>query len=104
MSGIFYEGKKLGLEDPRNYLFLEYLRIVEEVQPEVFVIENVKTLLSTAGGWFKDEILAYIERLGYNVSYGILNAKDLEFLSQENELFLFALKVKKSNCRKEMMK
>lgn len=74
-QGFSMKGKKLGLEDPRNYLFLEYLHIVEEVKPEVFVIENVKSLLSTAGGWFKDEILAYIEKLGYNVSYGILNAK-----------------------------
>ena len=74
-QGFSMKGKKLGLDDPRNFLFKEYLHIVEEVQPEVFVIENVKSLLSTAGGWFKDEILAYIERLGYNVSYGILNAK-----------------------------
>ena len=49
--------------------------MVEAIQPEVFVIENVKSLLSTAGGWFRDEILAYIDKLGYNVSYGILNAK-----------------------------
>ena len=74
-QGFSMKGKKLGLDDPRNFLFKEYLHIVEEVQPEVFVIENVKSLLSTAGGWFKDEILAYIGRLGYNVSYGILNAK-----------------------------
>ena len=74
-EGFSLKGKKLGLDDPRNFLFKEYLHIVEAVQPEVFVIENVKSLLSTAGGGFKDEILAYIERLGYNVSYGILNAK-----------------------------
>ena len=74
-QGFSMKGKKLGLNDPRNYLFLEYLNIVEQIQPEVFVIENVKTLLSTAGGWFKDEILSYIEKLGYNVSYGIMSAK-----------------------------
>lgn len=74
-QGFSMKGKKLGLDDPRNYLFKEYLHIVEAVKPEVFVIENVKSLLSTAGGWFKEEILKYIERLGYKVSYGILNAK-----------------------------
>ena len=55
-QGFSMKGKKLGLNDPRNYLFLEYLRIVEAISPEVFIIENVKSLLSTAGGWFKDEI------------------------------------------------
>ncbi len=74
-QGFSMKGKKLGLNDARNYLFKEYLHIVEEIEPEVFVIENVKSLLSTAGGWFKDEILIYINKLGYNVSYGIMNAK-----------------------------
>ena len=41
-QGFSLKGKKLGLEDPRNYLFNEYLSIVAELQPEVFGIENVK--------------------------------------------------------------
>ena len=39
-QGFSLKGKKLGLEDPRNYLFNEYLNIVEKVQPDVFIIEN----------------------------------------------------------------
>lgn len=74
-QGFSMKGKKLGLEDPRNYLFLEYLNIVKEIQPEVFVIENVKSLLNTADGWFKDEILKYIAKLGYTVNFGIMNSK-----------------------------
>lgn len=74
-QGFSMKGKKLGLEDPRNYLFMEYLNLVEELQPEVFVIENVKSLLNTAGGWFRDEILKYINKLGYQAKYGVLNAK-----------------------------
>ncbi len=74
-QGFSLKGKKLGLDDPRNYLFMEYLHLVEELRPEVFVIENVKSLLNTAGGWFRDEILKYIEKLGYKVQYGVLNAK-----------------------------
>ena len=74
-QGFSLKGKKLGLRDSRNYLFLEYLKFVEEIRPEVFVIENVKSLLTTADGWFKGEILAYIYKLGYNVDYGVMNAK-----------------------------
>ena len=74
-QGFSMKGKKLGLDDPRNYLFKEYLHLVEELQPEVFVIENVKSLLNTAGGWFRNEILKYINKLGYKVEYGVLNAK-----------------------------
>lgn len=75
-QGYSLKGKKLGLNDPRNFLFREYLKLVEEIQPEVFVIENVKALLSTSAGWFKDEIVSNIEKMGYHVEYGVLNAQD----------------------------
>ena len=73
-QGFSMKGKKLGLHDPRNFLFVEYLNIVKELQPQVFVIENVKALLSTSAGWFKNEIINTIEEMGYKVEVGILNA------------------------------
>lgn len=73
-QGYSNKGKKLGLKDPRNFLFREFLSLVNELKPEVFVIENVKTLLSTSNGWFKNEIIRAIKELGYFVDFGILNA------------------------------
>ena len=88
-QGFSMKGKKLGLKDERNFLFLEYLNLVKDLQPEVFVIENVKSLLSTAGGWFRDEILSYIGRLGYKVNYGVLNAKNFGVpQSRERAIFI----------------
>lgn len=88
-QGFAMKGKKLGLQDKRNFLFLEYLKIVEELQPEVFVIENVRRILTTANGWFRDEILTYIDKLGYSVNYGILNAKDYGVpQSRERAIFI----------------
>lgn len=75
-QGFSLKGKKLGLDDPRNYLFREYLNIVERVKPEVFVIENVKALLSTSAGWFKEQIIKKVNSMGYFVEYGILTASD----------------------------
>lgn len=75
-QGYALKGKKLGLSDPRNYLFREYLDIVKQIKPDVFVIENVKTLLSTANGWFRDEIIKAIDSLGYVVEYGVMLASD----------------------------
>ena len=88
-QGFSMKGKKLGLNDERNFLFREYLSVVEALSPEVFVIENVKSLLSTAGGWFREEILAYIQKLGYSVKYGVLNAKDFGVpQSRERAIFI----------------
>lgn len=75
-QGYSMKGKKLGLKDPRNFLFREYLNVVRQLKPEIFVIENVKGLLLASNGWFKDEILKSIEELGYTVKYGVLNAAD----------------------------
>lgn len=74
-QGFSMKGKKLGLKDPRNFLFLEYLNVVKELQPEIFIIENVKSILSTAQGWFKNEIIEAINEIGYEVEVGVLNAK-----------------------------
>lgn len=88
-QGYSMKGKKLGLEDSRNFLFKEYLDLVEQLQPDVFVIENVKGLLLTANGWFKDEIVNTIEELGYIVRFGILNAADFGVpQSRERAIFI----------------
>ena len=92
-QGYSMKGKKLGLADPRNFLFREYLSIVEEIQPEVFVIENVKGLLISSNGWFRDEIIQSIEKLGYHVEHGILNAADFGVpQSRERAIFICSKK------------
>lgn len=75
-QGFSSKGKKLGLNDPRNYLFREFLKVVEEIKPEVFVIENVRGIITSSDGWFLKEILESIKYLGYKASFGVLNAKD----------------------------
>lgn len=88
-QGYSMKGKKLGLSDPRNFLFREYLNLVEALKPDVFVIENVKGLLVSSNGWFKDEIVQSIQKLGYNVQFGILNAADFGVpQSRERAIFI----------------
>lgn len=88
-QGYSMKGKKLGLKDPRNFLFREYLNLVEKLQPEIFVIENVKGILLSSNGWFKEEILNAVSELGYSVEYGILNAADFGVpQSRERAIFI----------------
>ena len=88
-QGYSMKGKKLGLGDPRNFLFREYLDLVEKIQPDVFVIENVKGILQSANGWFKDEIVQTIEKMGYKVTFDVLNAADFGVpQSRERAIFI----------------
>lgn len=75
-QGFSLKGKKLGIEDPRNFLFLEYVDIVRAIRPKVFIIENVKNLITACHGFFIQQIQERFEQLGYHISYGVLCAYD----------------------------
>jgi len=63
-------------DDPRNKLYLSYIRLVEEIKPRAFVIENVPGLVALFGGEVKDNIVKKFTEMGYNVQYRILCAAD----------------------------
>lgn len=75
-QGFSLKGKQLGLDDPRNFLFLEFINMVEKIKPEVFVIENVRNLLNESGGFFINQIRDRFTKLGYIVNDGFINARD----------------------------
>lgn len=52
----------------KNRLFYEYIRFVRLLKPKVFVIENVKQILTRDGGYAKNEIIRITKSLGYNVA------------------------------------
>ena len=60
--------------DARNFLFLEFLRLVEATKPPVAIIENVSALTSHSEGFFRDEIVTGLEELDYLVKWRILDA------------------------------
>ena len=62
------------LNDPRNKLFKDYMRFLEEFKPKVFLFENVPGLLSLGDGKVFRQILREFERQGYHVTVRILFA------------------------------
>nr|WP_100069366.1 DNA (cytosine-5-)-methyltransferase [Eremococcus coleocola] len=69
-----YAGKRLGFGDTRGTLFAEFARCVKEVQPKIFLFENVKGLLSHDKGRTFKTIKHEFESLGYEIGYKVLNA------------------------------
>lgn len=70
-----YEGRFQ--DDPRNYLFKEYLRFVEAFLPRAVLIENVPDMLVKEGGRFGQEISESLRVLGYSsFEAAVLNAAD----------------------------
>lgn len=70
-----YAGKQGGFNDTRGTLFFELARAVKEIQPAVFVAENVKGLLSHDSGRTFKTICNTIKELGYTLlSYKVMRA------------------------------
>lgn len=66
-------------KDPRNSLFMEFVRFVKHFQPKFFVMENVTGILSMktqSGELVKDLILDEYSKAGYNVEIFTLNAAE----------------------------
>jgi DNA (cytosine-5)-methyltransferase 1 len=59
--------------DPRSQLFKQYFRILEELQPKIFVYENVRGIMSM--DIFR-KLIEEFSSLGYAVQYQLLNAAD----------------------------
>lgn len=65
------------LDDPRNELYLQYVRILRTLKPRVFLMENVPNMLLLAKGRFKREVLDAIAGAGYrNSGVAVVAASD----------------------------
>ena len=74
-QGFSTHGKRIE-EDQRNFLFREFVRVVKEVKPKFFLMENVKGLLVYSKGHFKNLIEESFSRIGYRVVSATLCAAD----------------------------
>lgn len=86
-------GRQRGLADFRGNVILQYLRVVADIRPEYFILENVRGILSAKLNTVPDEyreyenikdskgsvlefIISQFKRLGYNISYALLDASN----------------------------
>ena len=88
-----YAGKKGGLNDTRGTLFFEMARAVREIQPKVFMGENVKGLLSHENGKTLEIIKNAIAELGYTlVEPRVLKAVMYQVPQKRERLILVAIR------------
>lgn len=68
-------GSLRGIDDDRGKLFLEYIRIITDKKPKVFMAENVKGIISSRHKHIFDNFIKSFKDVGYNVQYKLVNAK-----------------------------
>ncbi|PKM93534.1 MAG: DNA (cytosine-5-)-methyltransferase [Firmicutes bacterium HGW-Firmicutes-1] len=99
-QGMSLSGNRL-FEDPRNKLYLSYIRLVDEIRPQAFVIENVPGLVGLFKGEIKENILKKFADMGYIVSFKILCAADYGVPQNRKRVFFVGLKDKEFIFPKE---
>lgn len=72
-QGFSTAGKRI-IDDPRNQLFREYVRLLQGLKPKVFVMENVSGMVKGKMKLVFVEILKELKASGYKVSARLLNA------------------------------
>lgn len=75
-------------ENENNWLFREYIRLVNEIKPDWVVFENVKGLLETENGYFLDAVLDGFKDAGYTTNHFVLNSADFGVPQKRNRLFI----------------
>ena len=85
-------GFQAGLEDARGTLFYEYARLIQEIQPKVFIYENVRNLLKHDSGKTWQVIKHIFDNLGYDYTFSVLNASDYGIPQTRRRLFVVGSK------------
>lgn len=87
-------GKRQGKRDIRADLIGHFIRIVDELKPSAFMLENVPNLASIDNGEFLDDVKAELRALGYKVDHRVVLAADYGVPQNRKRLVVLGVKGK----------
>lgn len=93
-QGFSLSGKR-DKKDPRNSLFMEFVRFVKVLQPKFFIMENVPGILSMkteSNELVLNIILNEYKNAGYNIAYKILNSADFGVPQLRHRVFFIGIR------------
>lgn len=82
---------RLANDDPRNMIY-QYLRIIEELQPDGFLLENVESIMHPTNRIAVENLSEVIDRLGYKFKIIRANALDYGVPQKRKRVFFIASK------------
>uniref|UniRef100_A0A6C0FBU3 DNA (cytosine-5-)-methyltransferase n=1 Tax=viral metagenome TaxID=1070528 RepID=A0A6C0FBU3_9ZZZZ len=86
-------GKRLGFDDERGNIFFQGFKHIQNAQPKVFILENVKGLLNHNEGNTFSTILRKLKSLkSYNIHYKLLNSKNFGVSQNRERIFIVGIK------------
>lgn len=89
--GFSASGPRL-LDDPRNFLYIHYIRALMQSQPTFFIAENVKGLMTMAKGQVLAQMTEDFAAAGYQVSAHLVNARDYGVPQSRERVFIIGIR------------
>ncbi|PRP66491.1 DNA cytosine methyltransferase [Nonlabens agnitus] len=75
-------------EDPRNLLYQEYAKFLENYRPKAFVFENVLGLISAQKGQYFKNMQEHFKSIGYNLDYKVQHSEEFGVLQKRKRVIL----------------
>ena len=91
-QGFSVANTKRNINDERNQLYKQLMRIINAKQPKFFIAENVKGIISLANGDVLKMILSDLASIGYKVQAKILNAADFGVPQLRQRVFFIGVR------------
>jgi DNA (cytosine-5)-methyltransferase 1 len=91
--------KTRNLDNPNNWMFKEYLRFVNDLEPEWFLFENVVGFKSFNKGQFAIEVENALKELGYETNSDVLNAADFGVPQDRKRFFIIGHRLDKGGIK-----
>jgi len=85
-------GYQKGLEEARGTLFYEFARLIDEIQPKVFIYENVQGLIKHDKGKTWEVVQRVFDSLGYKVCDQVIDAVDYGIPQKRRRVFIIGFK------------
>ena len=85
-----YAGLGKGFDDTRGTLFFEFARCLQQVQPKIALVENVRGLIKHDKGKTLSTMLKTLDNLGYKYSYKLLRAQFLDVPQKRERVVIIA--------------
>lgn len=89
--GFSEAGPRL-IDDKRNFLYIHYIRALMQTQPEFFVAENVKGMMTLGKGEVVKQIVEDFESAGYKIKYKLVNSRDYGVPQLRERVFIVGVR------------
>ena len=93
-QGFSVSGKRM-IDDPRNRLYKSFVHLVKEIQPKIFIMENVPGLIRLFGGKVKEQVLEDFTTIGYQVNVEQLSSEIFGVPQQRKRVFFVGINKEK---------